>query len=337
MESIQTTGGIYTDVIKKTILKNICSVFSCEENEIYDLIPVQAGMTNIVLSFKLNGGKYIYRHPGLGSDVLVERGRETIMQKIVEDAGIDTTLVAMDVDEGWRIGKFIVHYDFDYNNLNDMVRAIMLFKRLHEAPCHVRWNFNVIKKAEEIKKSIAPEKYGLFPRFEEVKDRIYQLAILVEKDGIKKCNIHGDARDVNFLINKEEIYLIDWEYGGYGDPGFDIGSYICGGQHTLKDIDRILFTYYRHKPTDVQRRHFYAYIAITGWFYMHWTMLKQSKGQPVGIHKEQWYHYANVFSTISLPLYGIEVEDNRYKEAMKAAENCKLEDLEFLNEMIIDK
>ena len=40
MESIQTTGGIYTDEIKKTILKNICSVFSCEENEIYDLIPV---------------------------------------------------------------------------------------------------------------------------------------------------------------------------------------------------------------------------------------------------------------------------------------------------------
>lgn len=337
MESIQTTGGIYTDEIKKTILKNICSVFSCEENEIYDLIPVQAGMTNIVLSFKLNGGKYVYRHPGLGSDVLVERGRETIMQKVVEDAEIDTTLVAMDVDEGWRIGKFIEHYDFDYNNLNDMVRAIMLFKRLHEAPCHVRWNFDVIKKAEEIKKSIVPEKYGLFPRFEEVKDRIYQLAILVENDGIKKCNIHGDARDVNFLINKEEIYLIDWEYGGYGDPGFDIGSYICGGQHTLKDIDRILFTYYRHKPTDVQRRHFYAYIAITGWFYMHWTMLKQSKGQPVGIHKEQWYHYANVFSTISLPLYGIEVEDNRYKEAMKAAENCKLEDLEFMNEMIIDK
>ena len=215
MESIQTTGGIYTDEIKKTILKNICSVFSCEENEIYDLIPVQAGMTNIVLSFKLNGGKYVYRHPGLGSDVLVERGRETIMQKIVEDAGIDTTLIAMDVDEGWRIGKFIEHYDFDYNNLNDMVRAIMLFKRLHEAPCHVRWNFDVIKKAEEIKKSIEPEKYGLFPRFEEVKDRIYQLATLVEKDGIKKCNIHGDARDVNFLINKEEIYLIDWEYGGY--------------------------------------------------------------------------------------------------------------------------
>lgn len=336
MTSIQTTGGIYTDEIKTTILHNIATVFNCNQNDVYDLVPIQAGMTNIVLSFKLNGGKYVYRHPGLGSEILVERGRETVMQKVVEDAGIDTTLIAMDVDEGWRIGKFIEHYPFDYNNLNDMVRAVMLFKKLHQAPCHVRWNFDVIKKAEEIKKSIDPKKYGLFPNFEQIKERIYLLATLAEKDGIRKCNIHGDARDVNFLVNKEEIYLIDWEYGGFGDPGFDIGSYVCGGQHTLSDIDRILFTYYRRKPTEVQRRHFLAYIAITGWFYMHWTMLKQSKGQLVGIHKEQWYHYANAFSTITLPLYGVEVDDEIYQKAMEDALHCKLDNLEFTNEIVIN-
>lgn len=334
MNEIQTTGGVLTFQMREEIIANICKVFSCNILDINDLVPVQAGMTNIVLSFKLNGGKYIYRHPGLGSEILVERGRETIMQKIVEDAGIDTTLIAMDVDEGWRIGRFVEHYDFNYNDLNDMVRAIMLFRRLHEAPCHVRWNFDAIKKAEEIKNQIAPEKYGFFPEFEAVRERIYKLAELTETDGIKKCNIHGDARDVNFLINKEEIYLIDWEYGGYGDPGLDIGSYVCGGQHTLTDIDRILFTYYRHKPTEIQRRHFYAYMAITGWFFMHWTMLKQSKGQVVGIHKEQWYHYAKNFSLISLPMYSVDVDKEQYSVALEAAKNCTLEDLSFMNEIV---
>ena len=334
MQDIQTTGGIFTEESRKIVLSNICKVFDCDENDIEELIPVQAGMTNVVLSFKLNGGKYVYRHPGLGSEALVERGRETIMQKIVEDAGIDTTLIAMHVDEGWLIGSFIEHYDFYYKNLNDMVRAFMLFRRLHEAPCHVRWNFDVIKKAEGIKAQIEPEKYGRFPDFENVRDRIYQLADLAETDGIKKCNIHGDARDVNFLINKEEIHLIDWEYGGYGDPGFDIGSYVCGGQHTLDDVDRILFTYYRHKPTDVQKRHFYAYIAITGWFFMHWTMLKQSKGQFVGIHKEQWYHFAKNFSLVALPLYGIDVDKKQYAAAVEAASTCSLEDLSFMNDIV---
>ena len=303
MEDIQTTGGLFTEENRQVILENICKVFSCRQDDIDELKPVQEGMTNIVLSFRLNGGKYIYRHPGLGSEILVDRGRETIMQKIVEDVGIDTTLVAMDVDEGWRIGRFIEHYDFDYHNLNDMVRAIMLLRKLHDAPCRVRWNFDVIRKAEGIRDQIAPEKYGHFPQFEEIRDRCYKLHDLAERDGIRKCNIHGDARDVNFLINKDEIHLIDWEYGGYGDPGFDIGSYICGGSHTHEDVERILFTYYRHKPTEIQRRHFYAYIAITGWFYMHWTMLKESKGQKVGVNKQLWYGYAKEYSVEALKMY----------------------------------
>ena len=332
MTDIQTTGGLFTDESRKVILANISRVFGCKEDDVEELVPIQAGMTNVVLSFKLNGGKYVYRHPGLGSEALVERGRETIMQKVVEEAGIDTTLIAMDVDEGWRIARFVEHWDFDYNNLNDMVRAMMLFRRLHAAPAHVRWNFDVIKKAEGIKDQIPPEKYGKFPDFETVRKRVYQLAELAEEDGIKKCNIHGDARDVNFLINEEEIYLIDWEYGGYGDPGFDIGSYVCGGSHTLAEIDRILFTYFRHKPTDIQRRHFLAYIAITGWFFMHWTMLKQSKGQFVGIHKEQWYHFAKNYSLIALPMYGVDVDQADYAAALKAAETCELEDLSFMND-----
>lgn len=334
MKSIQTTGGLFTEDSKKTVISNICKVFECQERDIENLTPVQAGLTNVVLSFRLNGGKYVYRHPGLGSEILVERGRETIMQKIVEDAGIDTTLIAMDVDDGWRIGRYIDHWDFDYNNLNDMVRAVMLFRRLHSAPCRVRWNFDVIKKAEEIKKQIPSEKYGHFPEFENVKSRIYTLYKLAETDGVKKCNIHGDARDVNFLINKEEIHLIDWEYGGYGDPGFDIGTYICGGKHTLKDIDRILFTYYRRVPSKEQKRHFYAYIAISGWFFMHWAMLKLSKGQGVGQLKEQWYHFAKNMSIFALPLYGIDVDENEYENAKKALSLCELSDLSFLNEEI---
>lgn len=122
-----------------------------------------------------------------------------------------------------------------------------------------------------------------------------------------KTNVIGTDNVLSVAIKEgvkeEEIYLIDWEYGGYGDPGFDLGSYICGGEHTISEIDNILFTYYRRKPTSRQNRHFYAYIALTGWFYLHWTMLKESKGQPVGAHKDLWYRYANEFSILALKMY----------------------------------
>lgn len=303
MTDVETTGGILTEDALQDIKANICEVFDCKEDDIYDLYPVQAGMTNIVLSFKVNGGKYIYRHPGLGSDALVSRQRETIVQSVVDRAGIDTTLVAMDAVRGWKITRYIEHRDFNYHDLNDMVRAVMLLKQLHEAPCRVRYYLDVMKRTEEIRREIPPEKYGNFPHFDEIRNRCAILSELSKKDGIHWCNVHGDARDVNFLINKDEIYLIDWEYGGYGDPGFDLGSYIGGGDHSMKEIDRILFTYYRKEPTPVQKRHMYAWIGISGYFYLHWTMLKESKGQKVPGIQELWYRYASEFSRMALDMY----------------------------------
>ena len=76
MNDIQTTGGLFTEQNRQIVISNICRVFDCKEDDIEDLVPVQAGLTNVVLSFRLNGGKYVYRHPGLGSEILVERGRE---------------------------------------------------------------------------------------------------------------------------------------------------------------------------------------------------------------------------------------------------------------------
>ena len=303
MATIQTTGGELTDEIQSTILANIRNVFGCKPEDIKDFAPLQKGLTNIVVIFRYKGGKYIYRHPGLGSEILVSRSRETIMQSIVSQAGIDPSLVAMEASEGWRISRFIDHYPFDYGNLNHMVRAIMLLRNLHELPCKVRWRFDVIEQAERIRDTIPEEHYGTFPEFSEIRDRCYRLYDLVKDDGTPQCYTHGDCRDDNFLINDEEIALIDWEYGGFGDPGFDIGSYVCGGDHTQEDVDRILFTYFRKKPTPAQKRHFYAYIAITGWFFMHWVMLKESKGQAVGILKKRWYRYASEFSITALEMF----------------------------------
>ena len=264
-------------------------------------------MSNSVLSFRYNGGKYVFRYPGLGSEILIDRGRESIIQKQIEDAGVDTTLVAMSVRYGWRISRFVQTRPFHYHDVNDMVRGILLLRKLHAVKPKVRWEFDIKEKWESIRDMTPADQYGenytQFPNFREIKERIYKLYELAKTDGIRKCLTHGDCRDENFLINDNEIHLIDWEYAGFGDPGFDIGSYVCGGDHSEEEVDRILFTYFGRKPSLKEQRHFYAYIAITGFFYMHWTMYKESQGQVIGYLKPQWYHFAKQYSKKTLPLY----------------------------------
>ena len=307
MDTIQTTGGVLHPQDLEFIKNCICEVFNCESLKISDLKPLQKGLSNSVLSFKFNGGRYVFRYPGLGSEILINRGRESIVQKQIEDAGVDTSLVAMSVRYGWRISRYVETRPFNYHDVNDMVRGIILIRKLHAVRPKVRWEFDIKEKWESIRDITPAEKYGdnytQFPEFADIKERIYKLYELAKSDGIKKCLTHGDCRDENFLINDREINLIDWEYAGFGDPGFDIGTYVCGGDHSEEEVNRILFTYFGRKPSIKEQRHFYAYIAISGFFYMHWTMYKESQGQEIGYLKPLWYHFAKEYSKKALPLY----------------------------------
>ena len=307
MDSIQTTGGVLHPSDIEFINNCISEVFGCKQDDITELQPLQKGLSNSVLSFRYNGGKFVFRYPGLGSENLIDRGRESIIQKQIEDAGVDTSLVAMSVRYGWRISHFIQTRTFQYHDVNDMVRGIIQLRKLHAVKPKVRWEFDIKEKWESIRDMTPAEKYGEkyadFPEFRDVKERVYKLYELAKKDGVKKCLTHGDCRDENFLINDNEIHLIDWEYAGFGDPGFDIGTYVCGGDHSEEEVDRILFTYFGRKPSLKEQRHFYAFIAISGFFYMHWTMYKESQGQKIGYLKPLWYHFAKEYSKKALPMY----------------------------------
>lgn len=307
MSAIQTTGGVLHSSDIDFIMKSICDVFNCDASQIQELEPLQKGLSNSVLSFRYNGGKYVYRYPGLGSEILIDRGRESIVQKQIEEARVDTTLVAMSVQHGWRISHFIKSRPFNYHDVNDMVRAMIVLRRLHQVEPKVRWEFDLREKWESIRDMTPNDKYGEnfseFADFKAISKRINTLYELAKKDGIRRCLTHGDCRDENFLINDKEIHLIDWEYAGFGDPGFDIGTYVCGGDHSNQDVERILFTYFGRTPSITEKRHYFAYIAISGYFYMHWTMFKESEGQKIGYLKPLWYHYAKEYSKKAIELY----------------------------------
>ena len=142
MDVIQTTGGVLHPQDIAFITNCICDVFNCRPMQITELQPLQKGLSNSVLSFKYNGGKYVFRYPGLGSEVLIDRGRESIIQKQIEDAGVDTSLVAMSVRYGWRISHFVETRTFNYHDINDMVRGIIQLRKLHAVRPKVRWELD---------------------------------------------------------------------------------------------------------------------------------------------------------------------------------------------------
>ena len=160
MECIQTTGGVLHPSDIEYIINCICEVFECRQDDVTELQPLQKGLSNSVLSFRYNGGKYVFRYPGLGSEILIDRGRESIIQKQIEDAGVDTSLVAMSVRYGWRISHFVQARTFQYHDVNDMVRGILQLRKLHAVRPKVRWEFDIKEKWESIRDMTPADKYG---------------------------------------------------------------------------------------------------------------------------------------------------------------------------------
>ena len=75
------------------IIRNIKLVFRCDEEDIVDFRNVSEGMTNTSFIFKIDGVDYIYRHPGDGTESIINRRNEKKSLIKAKEAGVDPTYI----------------------------------------------------------------------------------------------------------------------------------------------------------------------------------------------------------------------------------------------------
>ena len=60
-------------------------------------------------------------------------------------------------------------------------------------------------------------------------------------DGERLC--HNDLHHLNIIDHDGRLWLVDWEYGGRGDPLFDLASCICQGAAARSAVAALLSGY----------------------------------------------------------------------------------------------
>ena len=53
----------------------------------------------------MDGSPYVYRHPGVGTDAIINRESETFSQEAARDLGIDGTYLYEHPQEGWKLSR----------------------------------------------------------------------------------------------------------------------------------------------------------------------------------------------------------------------------------------
>lgn len=294
----------FLDNVDSEILDNICSVLDCTRSAICDIVPIKEGLTNLSFRFSCDDATYVYRHPGAGTDEIINRRSEAYSQSVAKRLGIDDTFIFEDPDKGWKLSTFIPGcVEFDYRNPDHVERGLALARKLHTSGEISEWSFDVYEKAEEIVALLGSRDYPSFPDFGQLTDRARVLNERVKADGVAPVLCHNDFYNPNFLVREDSIYLIDWEYSAMSDYASDLGTFICCSDYTVEEAQEVIAGYFNRMPTDAELAHCLAYVSISAYYWFVWALYKESAGDPVGEWLYLWYRAAKTYGRYAIGLY----------------------------------
>lgn len=293
--------------VDSRILDNICRTLSCEREDISDVRPVKAGLTNLSTLFSAKGVKYIYRHPGDGTDEIVNRQAEAYALGVARELGLDDAFVYEDASEGWKISRYVEGArELDYSDMGQVEAALKMARALHTSGKASPWSFDFHAEGSRIAGLLRSMGYPLPREFGPLERRIGALAGKMAPEAGEPALCHNDLYGPNFLVTDDRMRLIDWEYAAMGDPACDIGNFVAQGSgYSVEKTIEILPLYYGRPATESERRHCLGAVALVGWYWYVWAMYKEAMGNPVGEWLYVWYRAAKEYAAAAEPLYGL--------------------------------
>ena len=308
LDELRAFDPAFLDNVDSDIFDNIVKVLECKRSEIHDVYPLKQGLTNLSCHFSTDGGEYVYRHPGVGTELLIDRMGEVAAQAVARDLGLDGTFIYEDPKRGWKISKYIPNCrNIDPHDKCQVAKTMRMARELHECGVSVDRSFDFYQEAKRYEKLLLEKGPIDIPGYEKMAERFDRLAECVKRDNAPVCLCHNDFFELNFLVDEsDEYYLIDWEYAGMSDYANDFGTFCVCCQLSEDEVDSALASYFEREPAIEERRHNFALIALAGWCWYLWSLLKEAEGDYVGEWLYIYYNYAVVYIDKALVLYGEE-------------------------------
>lgn len=297
LDELRAFDNKYVKNTQSKIMANIAKVLKCDEDEIKDFKPIKDGLTNTSFVFEVKGKKYVYRHPGDGTETIISRAHEKMALEIAKRGGVEPTFICMDEIGGWKISSYMDNTRKpEYGDFNDCRRVINVLRNLHKSDMHVDWNFRPFEDALDIERQILEKTTINIPDYKEIKERIIKLYEQVKGDGVKTCFCHCDTYKPNWLLTDKETVLIDWEYAGEADPGCDLACWIMDAMYSVAESKKFIGEYLQDNNNEKMQFHYLAYVAIVSYYWFVWAIYREACGAVMGDSLHNWYVMARDYS-----------------------------------------
>lgn len=276
------------------IISRIVDSLGCQKREISELYPIKAGLTNLSCHFRVGKAEYVYRHPGVGTELLVDRRAEFEALIYAKNLGVDGTFCMGDVKEGWKISYFIPNArQLNAHDALERKWAMEKLRLLHQGKGSLSRVFNFLDEGQRYESMINPKVLEAEAGYAELKGDIFSLKDIDLEKQTPLCVTHNDFFSLNILLSDDnEMHVIDWEYAGMGDYSNDYGTFVVTSQLSNEEADQALEDYYGREPIKTERIHNFCFVAYASWCWYVWAVLKEAEGDCVGEWRDIYHRYA---------------------------------------------
>lgn len=256
-----------------------------------DEIEVLGGMTNRNYLVTINNKKYVLRVAGAGTTNIINRYSEKRNAKEVSKIGVDKELIYFNEETGVKISEYIekaetLNPETSKKKINLLLTSNLL-KRLHTSNIKFENRFNVF---DEIKKyeNLIKNKEMIYKKYEDYLENrkyIFNLEKILKQNGMIIVASHNDTVPENFIKNdKNEIYLIDWEYSGMNDPMWDLAAHSLESNFSEKEESIFLENYFEKNIKKEDLLRIECYKVLQDFLWSIWTILKEENGDDFGTY-----------------------------------------------------
>ena len=294
VDEIRGFDPMLMENVDSKVIGIISSALGCAKSQIHDFYPLKQGITNPFCHFAVDDREYVYRHPGIGTDKIVDRRAETAALELAGRLGLDRTFLTSDPAEGWKISRFIPRArNLDVTSNAELARAMRMDRALHDSGEHLDRVFDFVTEGLRYESILSRSGPIDVPGYAELRDKVMRLKECADADGFPRVPSHNDFFHLNFLVGEDGgLDLIDWEYAGMSDVAADFGTMVVCGELSAGRADSALRAYFGRTPTEREHRHFWSYVVFAGWCWYVWALLKESEGDDVGEWLFIYYRHA---------------------------------------------
>lgn len=212
--------------------------------------PLEGGITNLNFLVSDSGSKSVVR---LGSDIpehLVYRSNEIIVSEAAYQIGVSPKLIYN--EPGVLVLEFIESKTLEPKTVREnLYKIVPIIRKIHDeipnklsGQPQIFWVFYVIKYYSNYLLNNNSSHISLIPSLLKKAEKLEKLSSPREI-----VFGHNDLLAANFLDDGSKIWVVDWEYGGFNDPLFDIGGLSSNNDLDENLENEVLEMYFKEKPS----------------------------------------------------------------------------------------